>query len=129
MKRDKLKIINGSNLWCTLPFPLNFETCIWWISINISNFLFITDLTILSKESICFYICWHTHQKQSKRRHEAFFGEFPRASILFLINLLKAAEVYIQDASVDDAESEKKKDTKMFSLMFLFFLKCTLRCE
>lgn len=51
----------------------------------------------------------HPHQKQSKRCHEAFFGEFPCATILFLINLLKAAEVYIQDASVDDAESKKAK--------------------
>lgn len=51
----------------------------------------------------------HTHQKQSKRCHEAFFGEFPRAAILFLINLLKAAEVYIKDASIDDAESAKIK--------------------
>lgn len=72
---------------------------------------FITCLTKLCLKSTCVQEYCHPHQKQSKRCHEAFFGKFPRATVIFLINLLKAAEVYIEDASIDDAESKRKGKT------------------
>ena len=65
--------------------------------------------------STCCHKYWHTYQKKSKRCHEAFFCEFPRATILFLVDLLKAAEVYIKDSSVDDAESNGTNKFYIFS--------------
>lgn len=56
----------------------------------------------------------HPHQKQSKRCHEALFCEFPCSSIVFFINLLKTAEVHIQDTSVDNTESEKRQEDLFF---------------
>lgn len=64
-----------------------------------------------------------SYQKKSKWCHESFFGEFPCATILFLINLLKTAEVYIQDASIDDAESNRTK--KGFVSTLVLFAKNT----
>lgn len=53
-----------------------------------------------------------SYQEQSKRGHEAFFSQLPRATVVFLIDLLEAAEVDVQHAGVDDAESETKNDQK-----------------
>lgn len=54
----------------------------------------------------------NTYQEESKRGHEAFLGEFPRATVVFLIDLLEAAEVHVQHAGVDDAESAVGKRRK-----------------
>lgn len=52
-----------------------------------------------------------SYQEQSKRGHEAFFSQLPRATVVFLVDLLEAAEVDVQDAGVDDAKSESRKTT------------------
>lgn len=57
----------------------------------------------------------NTYQKQSERGHEAFLGEFPRATVVFLIDLLEAAEVHVQHAGVDDAESAVRKTRQGYS--------------
>lgn len=57
---------------------------------------------------------YRPHQKQSKRCHEALFCEFPCSTIVFFINLLKTAEVYIQDTGVDNTESEERQEGFIF---------------
>lgn len=49
------------------------------------------------------------YQKQCKRCHESFLCELPCPAILLLIYLLEAAEVEVQNTSIDQAESGRKR--------------------
>lgn len=58
-----------------------------------------TQLTNHLKDSKTHY------QEQCKRCHESLLGQLPRPTILLLIYLLEAAEVEVQNTSIDQAES------------------------
>lgn len=49
------------------------------------------------------------YQKQCKRCHESLLRQLPRPTILLLIYLLEAAEVEVQNTSIDQAESAGKR--------------------